>query len=157
MNPNTTEHTMYAVTGIWNEEETFKLIPFSKDAVFIEVIFDPTQQILVLISKDKKSQYHLVEKLDDDGNPILRKSAVKNLHQINTIPYKKERRLIDTFVENYVYPIHEIEELVSKLIWNQDFDFKKYFKPQMPANSFGMQMDPNILQEAISASDSAIV
>ena len=61
---------MMLVSGNWGPYKTFKMIPVSTECPYIEAIFDPSSKILAVISKEKKPTYHMVPKLDDNGDQI---------------------------------------------------------------------------------------
>ncbi len=46
-----------------------KLIPVSKDCPYVEAIIDPGSKILAVISTIAKETCHMIDKLDDNGDP----------------------------------------------------------------------------------------
>jgi len=69
---------MTLVTSNWNGQTTFRLIPISLEAAFSEGIYDPSDKVLVLMSKHVKESVHLIPRLDDNGDPV----PLKNLDQM---------------------------------------------------------------------------
>jgi hypothetical protein len=60
---------MLLIKSVWNEGETFKLLPLSLDCPYIEGIYDPGAKVLVMISRVSMSKLHMLPKLDDNGDP----------------------------------------------------------------------------------------
>lgn len=120
----TPANTMLAIKGTWANKETFKLIPVSNDCPYVEGFFDIDSQILVLLGKVKKSGYHMVEKIDDNGDPILKKRIVDPKDS----KYKMERRLLESFTEYYIETQSCISEFLELMLVNKSFDYKKYIK-----------------------------
>jgi hypothetical protein len=117
-----TAPSMLLVTAEWNEANSFKLIPMSKDCPFSEGIFDLNTRVLALMSAQSKDSIHLVPRLDEDGELIR---AKKKRQSGKT--YQEQRVTIDTFVEYYVSVPKEIEDIVNRLAINaKEFDFQKY-------------------------------
>ena len=65
---------MMLVNSSFRNAKSFTLIPVSQDSPYVEAMFDPTSGILAVISKVMKQSYHMVPKLDDNGQPIRLKT-----------------------------------------------------------------------------------
>ena len=63
---------------------------------------------MVVISKAMKQAYHMLPKLDDNGDAI----PVKGKPRVNKKEIKEERRLVDTFSEFYLMTPEEISGFV---------------------------------------------
>ena len=61
---------MMLVNSAFRNVKSFTLIPVSLDSPYTEAMFDPASGILAVISKVMKKSYHMVPKLDDNGEPI---------------------------------------------------------------------------------------
>jgi len=113
---------MLLIKSIWNEGETFRLIPVSLDCPYVECIFDPEHKVLVAISKVVKTTMHMLPKLDDNGDPAPLKSSRPNGRTV-----KEERRTIETFQEHYLDNNDAINAVVDIFAVNKnDFDYKKF-------------------------------
>ena len=62
--------SMMLVKSAFGQKKSFKLIPITNDCPFVECLFSPREKILVVISKFMKQSYHMVPKLDDNGDEI---------------------------------------------------------------------------------------
>jgi hypothetical protein len=116
-----------ATTSNWGPNKTFKLIPVSKDCPYVEAIFDPGSKILAVISTTAKETYHMVDKLDDNGDP--QKMKIQRKQDGSDI--KKERRLLKTYAEYYITDKDEIELFINGFCINADmFDYKQYLNAE---------------------------
>lgn len=114
---------MLLVSSYWGESKTFKLIPVTSECPYVEGMYDPTTNILVVIGKTKKNSLHMVPKLDDSGDAVEMKLKPRK----NGKNYKEERKAIDTFQEYYILEKDEQENFLSMFTVNKDsFDYKKY-------------------------------
>lgn len=110
--------TMKLISCPWQGQKSFRLMPVSKDCPYTEGLYDPNSKVLVLISVLKKESFHMVPRMDDDGNAMPTKDR-KDV--------KKERKLLETFTEYYITEKVEIEEAIKDHAVNADtFDFVKY-------------------------------
>ena len=119
---------MLLVTGYWQNGDTFKLLPLTKECPYSEVIYDPNTTLLVVISKLAKPQFQMVPRLDDNGNKV-RSTKPKQ----NGKDYKEQRTTIDVFTEYYIVEKKEQEAFVEMFAANTDtYDYKKYMKELEP-------------------------
>ena len=110
------------VSGNWGPYKTFKLIPVSTECPYIEAIFDQSSKILAVISKDKKPTYHMVPKLDDNGDQIPMKLGKR----ANGKDHKEQRVMMDTYQEYYINDLEEVDTIVKAFALNADtYDYKK--------------------------------
>jgi hypothetical protein len=113
---------MLLISSSWKEGKTFKMIPLSKDCPYVECIYDPQLQVLAIIGTTTKDTFHMVPKIDVNGDYEKRKSPAANGN-----PYKEERKLLETFQEYYLEERAEIEEFVKRWAANHEaFDYKQY-------------------------------
>lgn len=137
------EPSMMLVTGNWGPTQTFKMMPVSNDCPYIECIFNPTAKILAIIGTHKKDQFHMVHKLDEDGEPMMRKKPSPEEK------YRKQRVSTETYSEYYLQEKEEIEEFIKNFAVNaSNFDYKKYLDAATmdePSKS-GIDTPPIILQ-----------
>jgi len=128
---------MMLTTSNWGPNKTFKLIPVSKDCPYVEAIFDPGSKILAVISTIAKETYHMVDRLDDNGDP----QKMKLTRTSSGGDTKKERRLLKTYAEYYITVREEIETFINGFCLNADsFDIKQYLDAEAPP-----QPDPRAL------------
>lgn len=129
-------NSMMAISSIWGNNKTFRLLPMDVDCPYSECIYDPESKILVVISKEYKQSYHMLPVLDDHGDEVPVKKPRRNNKLI-----KEERRLLDTFQEYYIIVNEEIYDFLSKVAVNADtYDFKTFVEapPVQPAAMPGM-------------------
>jgi hypothetical protein len=114
---------MMIITSNWGPNKTFKLIPISKECPYVEAIFDPGSKILAVISTIAKEAYHMVDKLDDNGDP----QKMKLTRRTNGSDTKQERKLIKTYAEFYITNEEEIKNIINGFAVNADnFNYKQY-------------------------------
>ena len=128
------EQSMMLTSSNWGPHKTFKLIPVTPDCPYVEAIFDPTSKILAVISKVSKQSFHMIPKLDDNGDPI----KVKIGKRSNGKDFKEQRSLMQTNAEYYISDKADIETLIKGFAINADsFDYNVYFEE--------LKDDPNAL------------
>lgn len=97
-------------------------MPISADCPYSEGIYDPQSRVLVIMSKITKESFHLLPKLDDNGDPIPSKTK-----RPSGVPYREERKAIDTYQEYYIPEKAEIINIVDMFAINADtYDYKKF-------------------------------
>jgi hypothetical protein len=119
---------MRLITTFWGPHKTFKLMPINLDCPYMEVLYDPTVQMLVALTKDKKQNYEMLPKLDDEGEIVKNKKPKRNGK-----PFKEERRLMEVPQEFYMVERKEQEEFIELFAVNaKDYDYKTHldFKPE---------------------------
>ena len=115
---------MMLVNSSFRNAKSFTMIPVSNDSPYTEAMFDPSSSILAVISKLMKQSYHMVPKLDDDGQPI----RLKNPNQQTGKTVKEERRLVDTFSEFYLSDKLDIKDFINIFAINAaSFDYESFF------------------------------
>ena len=118
---------MIAVSSVWGEYKTFRLIPIHKDCPYLEGIFDPNLQVMVFISDKHKNSYHMLPVLDSDGEVIPSKKK-----RSNGKTYKEERRMVETYQEYYIVEREEILKMLEMFCQNYDtFDFAKFMSADL--------------------------
>ena len=115
---------MLLIQSDWNEDKTFKLLLLTIDCPYIEGIFDPSNNVLVMISRVSMSKLHMLPKLDDNGDPAPLKVPRKNGRTV-----KEERKTVETFQEFYIDNAEAIDAIIDIFAVNKDkFDYKKFIK-----------------------------
>lgn len=113
---------MRLFTTFWGPHETFKLMPVNDDCPYMEVLYDPTVQMLVALSKNMKENYEMLPKLDDNGEMVKSKVAKRNGK-----PFKEERRLLKVPQEFYMIKREEQEAFIELFATNaKDYDYKAH-------------------------------
>lgn len=125
---------MMLITSTWKEGKTFKMIPADIECPYVECIYDPAMKVLAVIGDIKKDIFHMMPKLDLNGDPEARKTPGRD-----GVPYKQERRTIETFQEYYLEDRSDIEFFIKHFAMNADtYDYSLYLDmvieevPQMP-------------------------
>ena len=113
--------SMLLINTVWNMKRTFKLMPISKECPFVECIYDPESQMLAVVLDKIKDSYHMLPKLDDNGDNV----PVKGKSRPNGEKFKTERRLVQTYGEVYIADTKDQEQIIELFAINSDvFDYK---------------------------------
>lgn len=116
---------MMLVNSSFRNAKSFTMIPVSLDSPYTEAMFDPASGILAVISKVMKQSYHMVPKLDDNGDP----QRLKTPNQQTGKTVKEERRLVDTFSEFYLSDKADIETFIHMFGVNAtEFDYTQFMQ-----------------------------
>lgn len=105
--------------------ESFRMIPLTQECPYVEVFYDPTIQVLVVLLKEQKERLTLVPKLDEYGN-----EAKKN-----------NRALIDRqraayYKEFYITKPAEMEQFIELFGYNTDsFNYQKILAQQVSVST----------------------
>lgn len=114
---------MILITSYWGDSKSFKLIPANTECPFLEAMFDSTTGLLAVIGKNVKQIFHMVHKVDENGDMVMLKSGKRE----NGKPFKEERRTIDTFHEYYIIEESEIILFIKAYAINaEEFDYMKH-------------------------------
>lgn len=120
-------NNMMLFTSTWKNSKTFKMVPATGDCPYVECIFDPQLKVLAVIGRNKKDQFHMVTKLDLNGDPEPRKNPRSADKMV-----KEERRTLETYQEYYLEERSDIEAFLNHFAFNSDtYDFKKYFETEV--------------------------
>jgi hypothetical protein len=112
--------SMMLISTPWQGVKSFKLIPINEECPYVECIYDPQQKVMAVIGKISKETFHMLPKLDSNGNMVPSKVA-----QEGTNPYKQERVMLDTFQEYYLSEMNEQIDLINMFAVNAGtFDYK---------------------------------
>ena len=114
---------MMLVNSSFRNAKSFTMIPVSIDSPYVEAMFDPTSGILAVISKISKQSFHMMPKLDENGQP--QRLKVPNKETGKTI--KEVRVSTETFSEFYLTNKDEIKDFLNIFAINADtFDFNAF-------------------------------
>jgi hypothetical protein len=140
-NNNWPAPSMMIVSGNWGPMPTFKLIPITKDCPYVECIFNPQAKALAVIGAIIKDTFHMVPRLDDNGEPQKRKGPGSDKN-----PEKQQRVTLSTFQEYYVHGEEEITNFLEKFAVNEkEYEYKDFMNmPTMDdPNKAGILEGPN--------------
>jgi hypothetical protein len=116
-------HTMMLVHSNFGPAKSFRLIPVTGDCPYVEVLFDPQSGTLVPVLNVIKQAYHMLPKLDDNGDPVRMKLGTRD----NGKEYKEERRLVETFTEFYLSEESSIKSFIEFFANNHEsFDWNSF-------------------------------
>jgi len=104
-------HSMFIISAKWGELDSFRMIPSHIDCPYSECIYDASQGILAIISKEKRQKYHFLPKLDDRGKVIPVKRKAGDPEEFT--PFAEERRLMESSYEYYIENADEILDFVD--------------------------------------------
>ena len=113
------ESSMLIITSNWGPTPSFKLMPVTKNCPYIEGIFNPTGKVLVLIGTEKKDVFHMVERLDENGDPRMRKGKATKEE-----PHQKQRISLESYSEYYISDYGEIKDFLKNIAVNHnEYDY----------------------------------
>lgn len=116
---------MMLITSAFRNAKSFSMIPVSEDTPYVEAMFDPSSGILAVISKVKKSSFHMMPKLDDNGQP--QRLKVPNKETGKTV--KEQRVQMETFSEFYISDKEDIKTFIELFAINaSSFDYKAFLE-----------------------------
>jgi hypothetical protein len=126
-------------------EKSFKMIPITNECPYVECLFSAKDKVLAIVSKVMKQSYHMVPKLDDNGDPV----PVKGKTRPGGKDYKEERRLVDTFSEFYLLTTEEINGFIESFAVNsKEFDYKSMVEPKEPKDKIIPVGKPEMVTKA---------
>jgi len=102
--------------------ETFRGCPTTSHNPFVEIFWDPFAKHMVLVGKDTRETFKVFPKLTTAGHYLINKDKATG----SKVPYQQERLMVTEFNEHYLSNIDEIDQLVSSLAVNKDFDWRKF-------------------------------
>lgn len=107
--------SMMVIKSDWNNQPTFKLLPINSQCPYVEGIYDPQSKVLALIGTTRKNVFHMLPKLDDNGDIVYRKVRAEGAKA-----HKEERRSIETFQEYYITDKEDITNFLQMFCVNAD-------------------------------------
>ena len=114
---------MMLVKSSFRGMKSYSLIPVSLDCPYVETMYDPSSGMMAVITKQKKESYHMVPKLNEEGQPMRLKKP--NPQTGKTV--KEQRVKIDTFSEFYITDKEDLDNFITLFAINSlDFDYKSY-------------------------------
>jgi hypothetical protein len=140
---NTYGKNMKLFTSYWGDKDTFKLMAVNNDCPFMEVIYDPSTTLLVVMSNQSKQNYQMLAKLDDDGNQVACKKP-----KANGKPFKEQRVLMDVLQEYYIIDPVEQEAFINEFAVNADtYNYKRFLRDMDKEPSVMQVEKPSIVSE----------
>lgn len=119
------QDSMMAISVDIGGQASFRMIPVTKTCPYLEAIYLPDRQILVLLSPHKKDTISAL----DDFDKIEDKNTVKNLYKEQFI--NKEHFIMEAWHEYQITNIKEIIFFVSQCAVNGEDFLKTYsMKPR---------------------------
>jgi hypothetical protein len=88
------------------------MMPTTIDCPFNEVIFDPEQKVLAVVSKDSKEKPMMMPRLNDRGDLVQAKRA--NGEQ----GWQEQRVIMNSYYEYYIEDINDIVAFVKMFAVN---------------------------------------
>jgi hypothetical protein len=115
---------MMLVSSSFRNAKSFTMIPVTQSTPYTEAMFDPSSGILAVISKVLKQSFHMVPRLDDNGEP----QRLKSPNQQTGKTVKEQRVAMDTFSEFYLTDKKDIREFIHLFAINaESYDFESFF------------------------------
>jgi hypothetical protein len=122
---NNLGNNMMLVNSVFRNARSFSLIPVSVDSPYVEAMFDPSSGILAVIGKERKESFHMMPRLDDNGQP--QRLKVPNKTTGKTV--KEQRVSLNTFQEYYINDKSDIETFIELFAVNaSSFNYKEFLE-----------------------------
>jgi hypothetical protein len=136
---------MILINAPFGMSRSFKMIPVTLDCPYVECIYSTEDKIMVVISKVMKQSYHMLPKLDSNGDAV----PVKGKPRANKKVVVEERRLVDTFSEFYLMTPEEISGFVHSFAINsKEFPFEDFIKEEEdPKSKLFVPEKPELVKE----------
>lgn len=116
---------MMLINSAFRNAKSFSMVPVSNDSPYVEAMFDPSSGILAVISKTTKSSFHMLPRLDDNGQPQRLKTPNKQTGKT----VKEQRVTMDTFSEYYISDKEDIKTFIELFAINaSSFDYKSFLE-----------------------------
>ena len=120
---NQVGQNMMLISSAFRNAKSFSLMPVGDDCPYVEAMFDPSSGILAVIAKVKKQSFHMMQRLDDNGQPQKLKVPNKETGKV----HKELRMAIETFSEFYIVEKEEIKNFIGLFAINgTSFDYKSF-------------------------------
>jgi hypothetical protein len=120
---------MHLFSSTYDGKPTFKMIPISKDCPYNEVLFDPTEKILAIVSKEKKDNFHMLPRLSELGDMI----PVKGKPRPSGKSFHEQRVTLETYYEYYMTDLGDIEQFIELFAANATtFQYSSFLYPTDP-------------------------
>ena len=114
---------MMIISSVFRNVKSFNLMPVNQDCPYVEAMYDPTSGILAVITKVKKQSFHMLPKLDDNGNPQKLKVPNNETGKV----YKEQRVTIEALSEIYILDKAEIKNFIGMFAINaENFDYGQF-------------------------------
>lgn len=117
MSKDTKINNMLLITSAWGPSKSFALMPINNSCPYVECLYNPTAKTLAIIGNLKRETFHMIPRLDPNGEPELIKTTGKR---------KMQRVQQESYTEYYITERSEIENFIQMFAVNADtFDYKK--------------------------------
>lgn len=103
---------MMIYSAKWNDKDTFRMMPVTLDCPYNEVIFDPEQGVLAVVSKDQKEKPLMMPRINDRGDVIPAKRA--NGEQ----GWQEQRVIMKAYYEYYLENESDIKAFIETFASN---------------------------------------
>lgn len=113
------EKTMMLITSKYEGAPTFRAISISHDCPYNEMIYNPFEKVMGIVTKVTMNVPNVIPKINDDGDFIQ--------HRKKPNEYARVQKIMDVPYEYNVSDTAEMEMLLDMFCINeQAFDWKKY-------------------------------
>jgi hypothetical protein len=106
-------NNMMVYHALWHGQKSFRMMPLSEDCPFNEVLYNPIEKVLAVISKDQKEKPQLLPKLNEKGELVKNKPGSSN-------PWQEERRMMPAYYEYYIEDMSDIDYFIKCFAVNAD-------------------------------------
>lgn len=118
---------MLFIDAVWTDATpTFSLIPLENNCPYIEGIFEPKKKALVLLTTHREDTFQMLPRLDDAGEPLIRKDIKKDEPKN---PYKQQRVQMNTYHEIAIRSKEDIILFLKEMTINYNEErINKFFE-----------------------------
>jgi hypothetical protein len=114
---NAVTSSMMIYAAEWQGVETFRMIPLNPNCPFNEVMYDPINKVLAVVSKDRKVKPQLLPKINEKGDTV-----VKGFNKDREPQYVQQRVLMDMYYEYYIENEKDIKDFVLGMSTNPNHE-----------------------------------
>ena len=128
------------LTSNWGPTKSFSLMPVDNNCPYVECLYNPMAKTLAIIGKTKKDAFHMVPRLDDNGEAMKVKVGERAGEA------KKQRVQQESYTEYYITERKEIEAFIKRFAENEaDFDYAKVLDMETMEDPSAIASGPQLI------------
>lgn len=109
---------MMIVSAPWKDQTSFRMIPITEDCPFAEVLYDPNEKVLAIISKLAKDKPQMMPKLNTQtGQVKTTKGRATEGGPLEDFPVQ-ERIVMPVYYEYYIDSKDDIKAFIEHFAMN---------------------------------------
>lgn len=109
---------MMIVSAPWKDEPSFRMIPITEDCPYAEILYDPNEKVLAIISKLAKDKPQMMPKLNTStGQVKTTKGRATEGGPLENFPVQ-ERVIMPVYYEYYIDSKEDIKFFIEHFAMN---------------------------------------